>query len=180
MSGVFAWYTWFNPDDHSCYYYEGQVFSDRDFHIVGPKIWEQKVNVSQQFMIWCLSGFVLCDLLLVYSLMGFVFYCTAKEIYAKLANCVLIMGYCLAMGFLVFGTMIRFSKEGIACSGEDWDPPPYINLDNPQTYSPYLLKTGHLIAALVIVMYIFYGCLCCCGCCAFIAVACGYRRELQS
>ena len=179
LAGVFVWFTWFNPDSHNCYYLEGNAYGDISRHFFTDDQWAQKVDVTHKFRIWCFAGLILCSIVLLYSLMGFIYYCTARDIHGKLANCFLTMGYCLAVVWLVFGSVSRFGPAGVTCSGQEWSPPAYINFDNPMTYSPYLLKTGNLIATLLVLMYCFYGCLCCCGCCAFMAVACGYRRELS-
>ena len=99
-----------------------------------------------------------------------------------MANCFLIIGYCIAMGWLVYGTVVRFETSGNVCTGvlHDFRTDSRIfDYDNPITYDPYLIKTGTLIRTIVIILYVFYGCLCCCGLCACTAVACGYKRELS-
>ena len=175
LAGLFVWYSWWNPDVHDCYYSNGSAYSSLE----SLPLESSYIEVSKLFRIWCIIGLVICSFVMSYSLMGFIFYCTSKVTHAKLANCFLILGFCLAGGWLVFGTVIRFRTSGIECSGQNWVQPVYVNVEEARSYSPYLIKTGKLIGTLIIMMYCFYGCLLCCGCCACGAVACGYRRELS-
>ena len=85
--GTFCWYGLYNPDDHSCYYYDGEVSVDEsDFG-------SDATDVSYQLRLWFLCGMPLCALVVVYGILGFVFQCTKNVKHAKIANCFLILGY---------------------------------------------------------------------------------------
>ena len=128
---------------------------------------------------WCFFGIILCSFLIVYSLLGFFFLCLNNVILAKSANCFLIMGYCAAIAWLASGTVLRYRQAGILCSGDEAPRSDWLfwNYSKPSTYDPYLVRTGSLMAGIIIALYVFYGCMCCCGFCACCAVACGYRRD---
>ena len=123
-------------------------------------------------------GVALCGIVTIYSLLGFIFQCTKNVTHAKLANCFLILGYCLAVGWLVAGTVFRYKTSGVICSGDHYEGE--IVWSDQKSYEPFLIRTGTLMARLIVVGYIFYGMLFSCGVCACIAVSCGYRRELTS
>ena len=147
---------------------------------MSPEEKEGVVNVTNLFKIWTFTGVIICFFFVLYSLMGFIFQCTRTVAHAKIANCFLIIGYCLAMGWLVYGTVVRYETSGNVCTGvlHDFSGAKF-DYDDSSTYNPYLIKTGSLIGTIVIILYVFYGCLCCCGLCACTAVACGYKRELS-
>ena len=111
LTGIFAWYTWANPDEHRCFYdkVEHDAFEPMYLHL---HIGNEYINVSWLFKIWCMCGVVICSIIMLYSLLGFIFYCTSNVTHAKLANTFLILGYCLATGWLVFGTVIRYNNSG--------------------------------------------------------------------
>ena len=148
---------------------------------MSPEDQSSAINVSHQFRVWCGCGAILCALTMVYGIMGFIFQCTKNVTHAKFANCFLILGYCMTMAWLVCGSVIRYKKSGKACSGDDLtlDESKRYDYDTPSTYNPYQLRTGTLMATMLLVMYCFYGCLFCCGLCACMAVLSGYRRELM-
>ena len=87
---TFCWYAFFNPDGHSCYYYNGVTHSNRAKF--GPDQ-DEATDVSYQLRLWFLCGMVLCALVVVYGILGFVFQCTKNVKHAKIANCFLILGY---------------------------------------------------------------------------------------
>ena len=101
------------------------------------------MNVTALFKLWTLIGVVICSFFIMYSLMGFVFQCTRTVAHAKIANCFLILGYCFAMGWLVFGTVVRYEASGNVCTGvyHNFNGSKF-DYDNPMTYNPYLIKTG--------------------------------------
>jgi len=138
------------------------------------------IDVGREFRIWTMFGVVISAFELVHSLLGFLFLCTQNSTHARWANCFLILGYFLSAFWLVWGTVVRSGGPGRLCSGDElYFNEKDIDFNIPDSYSPYLLRTGQLMSTLLIVMYCFYGCLCCCGMCACVAVACGYRRELM-
>ena len=65
------WYTWWNPDMHLCYYYEGHVM--KEFEYYRENYPEEAVNVSYWFKIWCSCGLVVSGLIILYGIIGFVF-----------------------------------------------------------------------------------------------------------
>ena len=132
-----------------------------------------------------MCGMVLCALVVIYGILGFVFQCTKNVKHAKIANCFLILGYVSTLVWQVYGTFLRYNAQGRVCCGDDvpdgyWnDPEKLRKWDDPNTYTPYLFKSGSYMTSLIIVLYCFYGCMCCCGSCACVAFLCGYRRELS-
>ena len=85
------------------------------------------------------------------------------------------------MAWLIYGSVVRYSPSGKRCSGDylTEDDFKIFSFDRPWEYNPYLLRTGELMATMLIFLISFYGCLFCCGICACTAVLCGYRRELS-
>ena len=145
-----------------------------------PEEQSSLINVSYQFKLWCFFGCILCSFLVTYGLLGFIFQCTQRPGLAKAANCFLIMGYCFALGWVVGGTVLRYRESGVICAGDQFvfTDDDNVNLDRPSTYDPYMLRTGSLIATLVVSLYVFYGCVCLCSFCACCAVCGGYGRDM--
>ena len=115
FQGTFCWYAFFNPDEHLCYYYEGEVTDDSDYIPFIDPDWKEDPewrefasNVSHQFKLWFFCGMILCSLYIVYGILGFVFQCTKNVKLAKIANCFMILGYVSTIVWLVNGTLIRY------------------------------------------------------------------------
>ena len=172
-------YTWDNPDDHQCYFYNDKALTRDEYNKLITFDQHDAINVSRQFKMWFMSGVILCSMFVFYSIWGFIFQCTNRFSHAKIANCFLILGYFLNLAWFISGAVLRWRDPGSACSGDNYTLPPDFDYSDPKSYNPYLLKTGTIMVNVLIIMMTFYSCMCCCGTCACIAVACGYRRELN-
>ena len=78
---------------------------------------------------------MVCGLVVIYSLLGFIFHCKAAVSIARMANCCLILGYLVMVFWLIAGTVLRFDAPGRTCSGEFWEDrdEDYFNYDRPWT-----------------------------------------------
>ena len=138
-------YSWFNPDEHSCYYFEGQERTSNQYRTADEDLKAEATNVSQQLKVWTIVGFAICCLEIMYSCTGFIFQYSSKQAHARLANCFLVLGQCNAIGWVIWGTVIRWNSAGRSCSGDYWEHTSNakdIDYDIPFSYSPYLLRTG--------------------------------------
>lgn len=144
-AGAFSWYAFFNPDQHPCYYFDGKAVKRINYdRILTPEEQDEAVNVTFQFCTWFASGIILCALVVLYGIMGFVFQCTKNVNHAKFANCFLILGYIFTMAWLVYGTVIRYQKPGKTCSGDYLSQEDIVDFseDLSFSYNPYLLRSG--------------------------------------
>ena len=116
---TFCWYAIFNPDGHRCYYYDGVAYKEDQ---------DGATDVSYQLRLWFLCGMILCALVVVYGILGFVFQCTKNVKHAKIANCFLILGYVSTLVWQIYGTLLRYKPQGKVCCGDEvaddyWDDP---------------------------------------------------------
>ena len=92
-----------------------------------------------------------------YSLAVFGYQATKSEVLAKAANFVSCIQGLVLLVWVIYGTMIRFSNEGKACSGAFYPYP-------REKDDPYMWNTGTFMAVYIILVYACISLIFCCGC----------------
>ena len=75
------------------------------------------VNVTSSMQHWFRIGMYIMLLSMFYSLAVFGYQATKSDVLAKAANCISCIQGLVLLVWVIYGTMIRFSNEGKACSG---------------------------------------------------------------
>ena len=114
------------------------------------------VDVTSSMQHWFRIGMYIMLVSMFYSVVVFGYQATKSEVLAKAANLVSCIQGLVLLVWVIYGTMIRFSNEGKACSGSF-----YQGSGEPD---PYMWNTGIFMAVYIILVYVCIGLVFCCGC----------------
>ena len=168
INGVLAYffyvYAFANPDgNEGCWAMAGQTV---------PKTVEAPhyINVTEQFHVWFLWGFILNVAACVLSVLQFAYACTEADCFKMLSGCVGCPWCCASLGWFIAGMVLRWREVGRVCSG-------VYTVNDATIYrgaEPYLWKSGSFIHWYSIVTLILIGLLLCCvSCIVCLAAASG-------
>ena len=146
MGTFFGIYTWNNPDDSECY-----SWPESDAAVSNPIGIENAKDVTRQFHIWFMVGFIISAVSLVYSFLAIAFLATKKGVFLGTANSFFMLALLGNLGWTVCGTVFRFKHHGKVCSGD------YFNSDLYSEVPPFQWKSGRFMIVYLIILWSFWG-----------------------
>ena len=117
---------------------------------------------------WFYYGFVLMCSGLVYSLMTFAYQANRSELMSNVTHCIGIIQITAIFIWMIVGTVVRFSDTGEVCSGSG---------TTVDSVDPFMEHTGRVMQSVLVLMYVLFGLMFCCGCCAGTFIANGYLNQ---
>ena len=145
MGTFFAIYTWNNPDKAECY-----SWLDSNAAIVNPIGIDNAKNVTQQFHVWFLFGFIISLCALMYSIFATIFLCCEKSFFLGLSNTFMFLALLGNLGWTVCGTVFRYKHYGRVCSGD------FFNEELYSKVPPFQWKSGRFIFTYLLILWLFW------------------------